>query len=64
MLERLPTLAIRAALTPAGETINPGELSAAEQAELVVRLRARPQAYAAQERIVPSVSPGATGRSP
>jgi uncharacterized circularly permuted ATP-grasp superfamily protein/uncharacterized alpha-E superfamily protein len=66
VLERLPTLAIRAALTPASDTINPSELSAAEQAELVTRLRLRPQAYAAQERIVPSVSPGlgASGLEP
>jgi len=58
VVERLPALAIRPALVPGGDTINAGELGPAEQAELVARLRARPHAYAAQERIVPSVSPG------
>ena len=58
VLARLPSLALRPALAPDGRTVNGDMLGTAERADLVARLRARPAAFAAQERIVASVAPG------
>lgn len=58
VLARLPSLAIRPALAPDGRTINGDALDASERADLIARLRERPSAFAAQERILASVAPG------
>lgn len=58
VLDRLDSLALRPALAPGGRTINGGDLGANERATLIAALRARPSAFAAQERIAASVAPG------
>jgi uncharacterized circularly permuted ATP-grasp superfamily protein/uncharacterized alpha-E superfamily protein len=58
VLDRLDSLALRPALVPGARTINGGDLGANERAALIAALRARPMAFAAQERIAASVAPG------
>ncbi len=58
VIGRLDSLALRPALVPGGNTINAGELDARARGVLIERLRARPGAFVAQERIIASVAPG------
>jgi uncharacterized circularly permuted ATP-grasp superfamily protein/uncharacterized alpha-E superfamily protein len=58
VLDRLEGLAIRPAMTPGVDTINVDALDPAARDELVATLRARPAAFAAQERSLASLAPG------
>lgn len=56
--QRFDTLVIRGAYGLTDQPIDVAGLSDAEKASLLTQVKARPSDYVAQERIVPSVSPG------